>query len=202
MERKGALARYSAFVFDLDGTIFSIPVDWKGVRAGLESLLGLRLDPRPLFNQLDECLVARPELRGGVFELIDSFEARAASGARPLEGALELLSELSASSRLALVTMQGRMLYDVISRRYALDALFKTSVTREDSMDRAAQLGEAISVIGSLRAETLFVGDRPNDVIASRRAGVDVALVGAVRQTAELPDMNFADLIQMRAALT
>ena len=74
-------------------------------------------------------------------------------------------------------------------------------ITREDSLDRADQIRLALNRLGAKPAKTLFTGDRLNDVICGRKAGVDVALVGRRRVDDPKPDYSFPSLIELRAYL-
>lgn len=193
MERTGPVSpkEYASFVFDLDGTLFTLPVDWTAVRNGVERLADVHLDGTPLFPQIGGLLARRPELKEPVFESIDAHELKAAEGAKPMVGAIELLRMLSDGAVLALVTMQGLPLCKSLFERYQLEGIFAARVTREDSLDRAEQLRTALKSTGSSQDRALFVGDRPADVVAGRQARVDVALFGGAVVKDPAPDYRF-----------
>ena len=194
-------AGYRAFVFDLDRTIVTIPIDWISVRKEVERISGERLDRTLMFLQLRQILARRPELRGELFAMIDSYELRAADGTRPTEGAMELLTDLSGRSRLALVTLQGRAIVEELTRTLGLAKFFGSFVTREDSLDRGEQIVTAVRAIGSSPEVSLFIGDMENDIVGARKARVDVAIVGG-RPTSSKPDYAFLNMAELRAFLT
>lgn len=71
-------------------------------------------------------------------------------------------------------------------------------VTREDSLERAVQLRIALRSLVSSPKDTLFTGDRLNDVVCGRRAGDDTALVGREPSGDMKPDYVFPALIMLK----
>ena len=195
------LKDYVAYVFDLDGTLFTIPIDWAKVREDVGKMIGEPFGAAPFFQRVEQLSSVRPSLKEPLFAMIDSHELKAVAGAVPLDGAVELLSSLSKVAKLGLVTMQGTAACDNVLGRHRLGELFDTIVTREDSLDRAAQLGAALKFMGSGPGETLFTGDRLNDVVCGKRAGVDVVLVGKEASGDVRPDFTFPSLIQLKESL-
>lgn len=201
MEGASALkpSDYEYFVFDLDGTLFTLPVDWAAVRDEFAALAGERIEGRPLFQEVQRVSSAKPALKQGILSMIESHELRAADSAKPLPGAVELVYSLFEVSKLALVTLQGRRACDEILRRHKLVDLFEAVVTREDSLDRAAQLEAALNRLGIRPRDAFFVGDRLNDVVCAKRVGVTVALVGKGSSDEPRPDFTFKELSELRA---
>ena len=197
MEGKGPLGvgRYSAYVFDLDGTLFALPINWQGVRADLGRLTGEPAEEKPIFETISTIVRARPDMLGQVFSLIESYELKAVDGSKPIAGALELLDFLSNCSRLALVTLQGKKAAHRILTDNGVFGLFETVVTREDSLDRAEQLLLTVKRLKVARQDLLFVGDRLNDVASARRARVDVALVGKTAPDSLKPSYCFSSMV-------
>jgi phosphoglycolate phosphatase len=203
MEGKSAVrvGEYRSYIFDLDGTLFSIPIDWAGVRRELSEVTGEESGQTPLFQWLQTLASSKPGVKERLLSVIDSYELRAVGSAKAMQGASELLYSLFEVAKIGLVTLQGRKACDEILRTHKFADLFETVVTREDSMDRAGQLTIAINRMGGHARETLFTGDRLNDVVSARKAGVDVALVGRDRATDPKPNYNFASLLELKAYL-
>jgi len=203
MERKGSVnARaYRSFVFDFDRTLVTMPVDWVSVRKEVERISGERLDRTFMFPQIKQMLARRPELREPLFSTIDSFELKAAGATRPVEGAVDLLARLSRSSRLALVTMQGRAVYEVIAREQGLGGFFGATITRENSLDRGEQILMAVRAINSSPEITLFIGDMDNDVVGARKARVEVVIMGNRPLATQTPDYKFSSFAELKAFL-
>jgi phosphoglycolate phosphatase-like HAD superfamily hydrolase len=170
-----ANAKYA--VFDMDGTLISLPVEWDKVRAELRRLTGTSFQFNPFFLDLQTIVTKDPLLLGPMLRTIDEYEARAVPGARLEEGAMDVLSALSHKAKLSLVTMQGRACCDTILERLGIGGFFASRFTREDSMDRTAQLKMALGSIGAKEPEAFFVGDRINDLKAARAAGVRFVMI-------------------------
>ncbi|MBI3840821.1 MAG: HAD family hydrolase [Thaumarchaeota archaeon] len=193
--------KFGAYVFDLDGTLFRIPVDWEAVRGSLRKIFATDSQFIPLFESLREHLGNDPARRAEAFAAVDSLELKAVEACEPLPGALDLVSGLRSRAKLGLVTMQGRKAYDRIAMEHGLASAFAVSVTREDSLDRAEQLLSALGRLGVDRGEALFIGDRLNDVFSAQKAGVKVALVGRTGTGDSRPDFSFANLSDLAAFL-
>jgi len=204
VEEKSALrpGDYERYLFDLDGTLFSIPVDWMAVRNELAALAGVPFEGTPLFLKLGQVISERPALQSQAFSIIDSHELRVADSAKPMPGASELLYSLFEVSKIGLVTMQGRRFCDYLLRRHKLTDLFETVVTREDSVDRYLQLEAALNRMGGRAAGSLFIGDRVNDVVNARKAKLKVALIADTQQGEPKPDYGFTSLLELKAWLT
>jgi phosphoglycolate phosphatase len=183
--------RFDAFIFDLDGTILRIPVDWESARTRLKAVFHYDSEFIPLFGTLQKLLAQRPELRAQAFSAIDQFEIDAVKDAEPVSGSLDLLMRLSTRAALALVTMQGRKACDALVGKFSMQTLFRCCVTREDSLDRSEQIAIAMGRVGGSARRTLFVGDRLNDVVAARKAGVEVVVLGRTVDGQTQPDYNF-----------
>ena len=171
----GASAKY--VVFDMDGTLISLPVEWDKVRAELRRLTGTSLTFNPFFLDLQTIVAKDPLLLGPMIKTIDEYEAKAVPRARLEEGAMDVLHALSRKAQLSLVTMQGRAACDRILDTLGIGRSFASRFTREDSMDRTAQLRMALRSLGAEEAEAFFVGDRINDLKAARAVGVRFVMI-------------------------
>ena len=170
-------ARAKYYVFDMDGTLISLPVEWDEVRAELRKLTGTSLEFAPFFLDVQNIVAKDPLLLGPILRTIDEYESRAVPEASLEEGAKKALEVLSGRAKLSLVTMQGRAACDRILEALDIGGYFASSFAREDSMDRTAQLRMALESIGAKEGEAVFVGDRINDLNAARAAGVRFAMI-------------------------
>jgi phosphoglycolate phosphatase-like HAD superfamily hydrolase len=161
----------------MDGTLISLPVEWDKVRADLQKLTGTSLKFNPFFLDVQTVIAKEPQLLGPMMAVIDKYESRAVPEARLEDGAMEVLASLSPRAKLSLVTMQGRAACRKILERLAIESFFPSSFSREDSMDRTAQLRMALKSLGAEEATAVFVGDRINDLKAARAAGVRFVMI-------------------------
>ena len=143
-------ARY--YVFDLDGTLISLPVEWDKVREELRGLTGTSLEFAPFFLDVQSVVAKDPLLLGPIMRTIDKYEALAVPQARLEDGAMEALSSLSGRAKLSLVTMQGRAACDRVLEGLGIGRFFASSFTREDSMDRTAQVRMALASLEAKEA--------------------------------------------------
>lgn len=190
---------FEYFIFDLDGTLFTLPVDWEAVRNDFTSLAGAPIAGKPLFQEVQRVVAARPALKQGILSMIESHELKSVNSARPMPGSVDLVYSLFEVSKLALVTLQSRRACDEILKKHKLLDLFEVVITREDSLDRAAQLEAALNRLGIRARDAFFVGDRINDVVCARKVGVTVALVGKGTASEPKPDFRFSELSELRA---
>src|SRR5438445_1010363 len=159
-------------VFDMDGTLISLPVEWDKVRSDLRRLTNTSLDFNPFFLDVQTLVAKDPALLALMTKTIDEHEARAVPAAKLEPGALEALSSLSRRAKLSLVTMQGRPASTIILDQLGLSKFFESSFTREDSMDRVTQLRMALNNLGASSEKAFFVADRINDLKAARAVGI------------------------------
>ena len=201
MEGESALkpSDFQFFIFDLDGTLFNLPIDWVAVRDEFAQLVGEKIEGKPLFQEVERIASAKPALKQGILSIIESHELRAVDSAKAVPGAVDLIYSLFEVSKLALVTLQSRRVCDEILRKHKLLDLFEAIVTREDSLDRAVQLEAALNRLGVRPRDAFFVGDRFNDVVCARKVGVTVALVGRSQADEPGPDYNFHELAELSA---
>ena len=192
---------FAGYVFDFDGTLFTLPVDWKAVRRDLFALTGVRMEEVSIFRIIGELTVSNAPLRSRLFALIDAHEAPAAELAAPIPGALELLSTLSARGGVALVTMQGRAACVRVLERFGVASELRVVLTREDSIDRAEQILAGCKALGILPGGALFVGDKRSDLAAGRQVGAEVALVGLRARKEWKPDHLFPELSELLSFL-
>lgn len=172
-----AIAPVRYCVFDMDGTLISFPVEWDKVRAELQRLSGTDLNFNPFFLDFQTIVSKDPLLQGPMLRTIDEYEAKAVPLARLEEGAKDALATLSRRSKLSLVTMQGRAACDRILETLGIGVFFVSSFAREDSMDRPTQLRKAFESLEAKENESIFVGDRVNDLNAARAVGVRFVMI-------------------------
>jgi phosphoglycolate phosphatase len=192
------LRDYAAYIFDLDGTLLTIPVDWAKARDEVGKMAGVPLGDAPLFAKMEQLVSVRPSIRESLFAMIDRHELEAVPSSAPAEGALELLTHLSKEAEVGLVTMQGSAACGKVLSKHRFGDFFETRVTREDSLDRAAQLRLALQSLGSAPGDALFTGDLPNDVLCGKKVGVDTLLLGGDPSGSARPTYAYPTLASLR----
>lgn len=176
----------NAVIFDLDGTLQSLEIDFHGLRARLSSLFeGYGLPPieGTLLEAVEEALgalsgrgVALPEVeqaRRTAFQIMDSWEMAAYPKARTFPGVRDMLSGLSSHGfKLAVQSRACRayVLRSVERMDFAFDA-----VASRDDVRRPKPNAEGVRMLlDRLHCDSrssFVVGDHPFDIEAGRRAG-------------------------------
>jgi phosphoglycolate phosphatase-like HAD superfamily hydrolase len=186
----------TAVVFDLDGTLVSLPVDIAAVRQQLSrrfDALGYSGGFSPVLAGIDEAAqrvgetaAERARLRRLAREIIDRAEVLAAASAKVCSGARELVSALhQAGIPLGLVTNNGRACVPACLAALGARGWFadRAIVTRDDAACKPSPAG-ILAAAGALlpgRGRVVFVGDSDADVKAALAAGAGPFEVVMVR---------------------
>jgi phosphoglycolate phosphatase-like HAD superfamily hydrolase len=143
----------------------------------LRALTGTGREFRPIFPAVGDAIKSDPGLERPIFDAIDEFEWAAVPRAALFDGVPRLLAGLASRRTLSLVTMQGRRSAEKILQMNDIRRFFSSVFTREDSLDRAEQVNMAIRAMKSDSGNTVFVGDRLNDLNAAKSIGVPFVLL-------------------------
>ncbi|MFH1913514.1 MAG: HAD family hydrolase [Pseudomonadota bacterium] len=191
------MSRLDAVVFDFDGTLAELTLDFDLMKRKIAALgevfLGERPEPdaTPALEWLDQ-LVARAMERDRDEGLEFASRGRLVLAAMELDAARE--GRLFAFTRPALALLRDRgVATGVITRNISaavrvvfpdIDAEVGAFVAREEALrvkPDPAHLMQALGHLGADPARTLMVGDHPMDVETGRRAGALCAAVTSGR---------------------
>lgn len=153
-----------AVIFDLDGTLIHLPVDYERLFQEFSKIMRT-VDVRPLTKtipKLDE------ETRKKLFEVWDKVELAALESMRTNDQGTAQYKKLSKKPKI-LVTMQGRALAHIVLKRLGLS--FDAVVTREDHLDRVKQLKTAAEKLKTQTNDILFIGNTDEDLLAAKTVG-------------------------------
>jgi HAD superfamily hydrolase (TIGR01509 family) len=168
-------------IFDFDGTLADLPVDWQGLKGALARRFRDLYDCDVEFDRLNEGLrhVKKRLGRRGLLEayrMIEQFEGRAIKLMRPRESPLETLRRVHARGGTSAVC-SNNMSVTVKASLELLGVSDKVAiVVGRDSVSRPKPHPEGLRQI-LIRMnvdgrEAVLVGDSPDDAEAARRAGV------------------------------
>ncbi|MGD6810549.1 MAG: HAD family hydrolase [Candidatus Bathyarchaeia archaeon] len=155
----------SAVVFDLDGTLLDLPIDYPRLYEKFKQLMGVD-EIRPILKTV--ALIKDTEVLRQVFDAWTGFEAEIISKTTVHDEGMQLYQKYHELPK-ALVTMQGKETVKQIQNKF--DLQFNVVFTREDSFNRAEQLKKAIDKLGFSPPEVLFVGNMDNDENAAKQVG-------------------------------
>jgi HAD superfamily hydrolase (TIGR01549 family) len=154
----------TATVFDLDGTLACLPINWEELFEKLKDIMHVDVI-RPLVevvSRVDE------KTRNEVFAAWDIAELAIFEKITTCSEGMKLYQE-STSKPKALVTLQGKKVVKIIMERFRLS--FDAIVTREDSLSRAEQLTIISERLKISVKEMMFVGNADTDEDAAKKVG-------------------------------
>ncbi len=154
-----------ATVFDLDGTLLDLPINYPCLFEKLKQIMGVE-EVRPILKTV--AAIKDPQVLKQVFDAWTVFELEIIDKITVHEEGMQLYRNHVGLPK-ALVTMQGKETLSKICQNF--DLRFDVAFTREDSFNRAEQLKTAISKLGVSPQEVLFVGNMDNDENAAKQVG-------------------------------
>lgn len=157
------------FIFDLDGTLIELNLDFDNIRRALG--IGDRYI-------LEAILKLDKDTRRQKLEILKEFEIRAALTAKLMpyaREALRLLDDLGLKK--GIVTRNCRESVEIVIDRFGLELDFV--ITREDAKPKPSPepVLLALKLAKSKPERSIVIGDYKFDLIAGRRAGTKTALV-------------------------
>jgi len=153
-----------AVIFDLDGTLIQLPVDYERMFMGFRKIMKTE-KVRPLLETVSKL---DPNTKEQVFKAWDKAELAVSEKVTAKKEGISVYQKYSQKPK-ALVTMQGRALVKTILDRCVLR--FDFIVTREDSLSRIEQLRNAAEKLKTPCQNVLFVGNTDCDVAAAEKVG-------------------------------
>jgi HAD superfamily hydrolase (TIGR01549 family) len=153
-----------AVVFDLDGTLIHLPIDYERLFREFSRIMKTT-DMRPLTEtiaKLDE------KAKREIFGVWDDAELAALTDMTVNDEGRALYKKFSKKPK-ALVTLQGRTLVKNVLER--LNLSFNFVVTREDCLSRVEQLKIAAEKLEAPFQNILFVGNTNDDFLAAKKVG-------------------------------
>ena len=163
---------YDAVVYDLDGTLVELEVDWGTVATDVRSVYesaGVEPPGGDLWELLDRASDAG--LDGEVESTVARYEREGARSAPRLARADELLER---SVPVGVCSLNCERACRIALEEHDLAAAVDAVVGRDTVATRKPHpepLLEAVDRLDASPAETLFVGDSPSDEVTADRAG-------------------------------
>lgn len=158
-------------IFDLDGTLVDLPIDWHRVIRQVERILGVKVK---------SLLELYPKTWGTekyklISQTVEEFEFASLDKLKVLDNSVELLMELSPKYLIGIATFQGENVVKKIFDRLGTRNL--VLATRDDAPTKIKQISHIISSTSLEPEDFLVVGDRLNDVYSALDLGCQAILV-------------------------
>lgn len=151
-------------VFDLDGTLIDLPVDWEGLFTEFKVIMHVD-NVRPVAETVSKLYA---ETRRHVFEAWDKAELSVSKKSTVNEKGMGIYREYAEKPK-ALVTLQGKKAVEIIFGEFGFR--FDVVLTREDSLSRSEQLLMAAEKLKVPAKDILFVGNADTDAAAAEKVG-------------------------------
>ncbi len=185
------LQKMDAVLFDFDGTLVEIDIDFNRMRHGVFSLgleYGVSAEPglyvleslEDIFEKLRQLNVNQAkDFKQRAKRLIVDIEVEAATRSRAMPGAKRTLRELkSRGLKIGIVTRNCRS--GVMKSAEKADFAYDLILTRDDVekvKPDPQHLLDALNILTSKPGKSIMVGDHPMDILAGKRAGMKTAAV-------------------------
>ncbi len=194
------MPRFAGIVFDFDGTIAALTIDFEHMRRRVEEILaryGLAEEQggaRYVLERIEDAC-QRYAAQGGdaralrreLFCAVEEIELAAAAQGRLLPGAAQTLAELrQLGLRLGIVTRNCAAAVRAVFPE--IGEACHVLVTRDDVRQpkpHPEHVQRCLALLGVAPQRALMVGDHPVDVISGRRLGMATAAVLTGSGTAE-----------------
>jgi HAD superfamily hydrolase (TIGR01549 family) len=154
----------SAAVFDLDGTLICLPINWDTLFDEFKRIMHVDV-VRPLVDTVGR---VDGKTKHEVFAAWDKAEIAIFESATFCGEGMRLYKE-NAEKPKALVTLQGKAVVKLLLEKFGLS--FDLVLTREDSLFRVEQLQMAAEQLKVPAKEVLFVGNADTDAAAAAKVG-------------------------------
>ncbi len=160
-----------AVVFDLDGTLFQVPIDYERLFEEFKKIMQVE-NVHPLVYTISKTSEESKKL---VFSAWEKAEHLVFAKISMNESGMAIYRMYKDKPK-ALVTLQGQVLVNAILRKY--DLSFAAVITREDDLFRENQLVKAAERLNVEIQNLLFVGNTEGDAVASKKMGCQFQKVG------------------------
>jgi HAD superfamily hydrolase (TIGR01549 family) len=159
-----------AIIFDLDGTLIRLPINYPRLLQRLQDLFGTKEELKPLMPSITRFAGTNDLLQKKAFEIMSEEESLAINNFEIIEGAQEILMHFKTQKFiLGLVTMQGRQITEKILQKLA-PSIFESIITRDESIDRLEQIQKTIQHNRLEPNQIVMIGDRIHDAECAKKA--------------------------------
>jgi len=186
-----------AVLFDFDGTLVFLPIDYSGMRRRLQRLFskhGIKSSFHPLLGSIEQCLSEMmlkkyphfkiENVKNDAYRIIEDEEVKAVKKAKLANGVKDVIAGLKQKGvKTAIVSRNGRKCIQMCISKFELPAL-DVIVARDDLRDAGSLKPDprhALLCLKGLRTKpqnAIIVGDSHHDIEMGKRAGIRTVLVG------------------------
>lgn len=183
-------------IFDFDGTLTHLHIDWEKLKKELRKLLGSKSSLTPLFPSIEALTKDNSELREKAWRLIEKYELEAVKEIKADFELIELFKKLKARGfQVALLTLQGRQPLEKALRKLGLQEAFDNIITREETTSREKQIKKMLELFNVKPGQAMLIADRLHDILTASKLGCKTVAI-TNRSNVE-SDYRFVDVKQV-----
>lgn len=168
------MTRVKGIIFDLDGTLVRLPIDWRRVLNTIEQILGVKI--KSLIGLYTE--IWGTKTYEVISRKVEEFEMDSLDKMEILDDSPRLLKELSTKYLVGLTTFQSKKVARKILEKIGVEKI--VMATRDDAPTRVGQISLVISSTSLGPRDFLVIGDRLNDVYSALKVGCNAVLVDRI----------------------
>lgn len=155
-------------VFDLDGTLVRLPIEWSKVLEEISYVIGYM--PRGILPILRRFYGT--QIYSRISYIIEQYEERALDKMQVLDDASSILRVLAKNYHIYIVTMQSKNIAEKIVSTLRVEDILRKIISRDDAGFRVDQLRIILRDIDDDPNTVLFIGDKVLDMIAAFHLGI------------------------------
>ena len=188
-------------VFDLDGTLIQLPIDYKKIQKNLKEFFNISNELKPLIPTIIKLSKNDQNKIKVSFDLICKEEILASDNFKTMNNALETLIFLKSKNlSLCLVTMQCKDALEKVLQKLQISDLFDSVISRDESFDRQKQIELSLQNIVLTPSEILVVGDRIHDIESAKKIGcMPILKINEIEKIPPFQCKIINDLIELKS---
>jgi len=192
------LTNIKLFIFDLDGTIIDLPINWTKVKEKIKKILKTDHPLTPLIPSIEE-VATNSELRKKIYKAIDYEEMKVVEKLKFDQDIARLFEKLKkVNLRLTLVTLQGRKPAIEALKRLNVYKYFDLVISRDEDKNREKQIQRALRTMGMEPSQSMVVADKLRDMLIAKRLGcVSMAVTDKPDINGDFKVTNIKEILKM-----
>jgi HAD superfamily hydrolase (TIGR01509 family) len=175
-------------IFDFDGTLFRLDVDWEKLRQELHDYFsdrGVEIRFKPLweniFRAVDSVKAGRRGALSDVRTIVERAELKNIGRVAEMPGATSTLKLLKEGGFLmAVLSCNGRLCIERTLKKFGVLEHFDTIVTRDDEFEikpSPAAVEHLLKKFGVRKQDAVMIGDGWRDLEVARKSGIMSVIV-------------------------
>jgi phosphoglycolate phosphatase-like HAD superfamily hydrolase len=186
------------FIFDLDRTIISLPIDWIKVKEKIKKDLGINDPLIPLFPTIEKLTYNNLALRKKIFEIIKKEEIKIIKKIVFNPEIYKIFKELkNRNYKIALITFQSKKATLEILKKLKILNFFNNILTREDSINREEQIRITLNKFDFKPFEAIVVADKNEDILSAKKIGCKTISVRNRKVDSNYKVSNITELLNI-----